>query len=223
MFGFDINDFKSTINKYGGLTRASDFQIIIPHEIGLGLGIDLAGGGFVQQLESIPTRLANLASNPFQIAESISSMSSRDLRFFAEAATIPGVQLQTAEIRHEGYGTFQKRPYQTIMPDVDVTFVEDATAKSLSIFHNWIKRISSFSRTQGNQTFEYPDNYKCDIIILQYDSEGNMIYGVNLLEAYPTTVTPVNLSWTSANEPARFNVSFTYHSWNPIQTLSVFL
>lgn len=229
MFGFNINDFRSSLNKYGGTAAVSDFQIIIPHELALALGgLDLFGGGggfggFLTELQNLPNRFLNIASNPLEALTTLGQMSSRDLRFFAESASIPGVQLQTSEVRHEGYGLFQKRPYQTIMTDVDVTFLEDGAGKSLALFHNWIRKISNFSTNRGNQTFAYPDSYKCDIIILQYDSAGNMIYGVTLLDAFPTTVTPVNLNWNSQNEPARFTVSFSYVSWNSLETLGIFL
>ena len=154
-------------------------------------------------------------TNPRSLSTAGNGMSTRDLVFFAEAAEVPGVSLQTSEIRHGGYGFPDKRPYRTGFVDVNIRFVEDAEAKSLTFFQKWVDSIAKFSDrgSSAKDTYLYPDEYQTTLNIKQYDTSGQIILDCKIFEAYPMTIVPISLDWASQNEIAKFTVSFAYGSW----------
>ncbi len=185
---FNVSDIKANINKYEGPMRTSHFSVAITPPIGL-------------------TNRVN---------ESDTGLSARDLVYLAEAAELPGISLQTTEIKQMGYGLVDKRPYKSSFVDTNIRFVEDSNADSISFFHMWLDSIAGFAdrSNDGKDQMMYPDEYQTTIEVTQYDKTGEKSMICSLYKAYPLTITPIALDWASQNEAAKFLVTFAYESWN---------
>lgn len=183
---FNIQDIKSAVNRYGGNLRTSHFDVAL----------------------TLPQGLISTLS-------SADVMPTRDLVFFAEAAELPGISLQTSEIKHSGYGLIDKRPYRSSFIDSNIRFSEDAEAKSITFFQKWLDAIAGFSdrSSAGKDQMLYPDEYQTTIEVSRYDNTGNKILTCSLYKAYPITVTPISLDWATQNEISKFTVTFGYESW----------
>ena len=184
---FNIQEIQATINRYGGNLRTSHFDVAITAPQAL---------------------LTTLTSGD-------NGMPTRDLVFFAEAAELPGVSLQTSEIKHSGYGLIDKRPYKSNFVDTNIRFAEDANAKTINFFQTWVDEIANFSdRTNGSRDqMRYPDEYQTTIEVTRYDPSGNKVLVCSIYRASQITVAPVTLDWATQNEISKFTVTFGYESW----------
>jgi len=60
----------------------------------------------------------------------------------------------------------------------------------------------------------YYDDYVSDIIITMYAQDSNKIVEYKLIDAYPGQVNQVELSWRQIDEIAELQVTFYYRHWN---------
>jgi len=58
----------------------------------------------------------------------------------------------------------------------------------------------------------YYDEYKTSVSVIKLDRKLNPIYAIDLEEAWPNSMGPVDLSWDNS-EVSTFTVNFTYRNW----------
>lgn len=146
-----------------------------------------------------------------------------DLRFFCDAAELPGISVMTTDVRHYNYGPSERKPYAPVFVDTNLTFMLDNKGQILEFFHTWMQNVIDFNGGRGiagdavNGAFpyevHYSDEYTTTITISQFDQHENEIIVYELLSAYPLTINSVPTNWAQANDVERLNVAFTYRSW----------
>ena len=100
-----------------------------------------------------------------------SRVNSRDLVFFCKNASIPGMQIQSAE--NSQVGQMRRMMPMNFYPEpVQAIFMLDSDHQVLSFFHSWAQNIVTFSTAAGNFSevdgrlpFEvgYKEEYACRI------------------------------------------------------------
>ena len=157
-------------------------------------------------------------------APSVNSNLATDIPFFCESAQLPGIGMQTDEIRQAGYGNIEKRPYASIFQDVNLSFFNDSDSKVLSFLHSWMQSVYNFNddtspyaaseRGLIKNTFAYPKEYFGTINITHYDDAEQKVITYTLNEAYPLNIQEVNVSWDSSDTLVKIPVTFTYTYWS---------
>lgn len=184
---FNINEFKSQMNRFGGPAQTSLFQVQF-------IGTPIVFG---------------------------SNLRERDLTFFCQNATIPGMTATTAE-----YMAVAQRPktFVTGMGNepMSAVFMLDSDHQIQRFFHGWFQKVVNYSTAGGNLSevqgqlpYEvgFKDEYSCRMVIRHYSTYGNkggQYYEVTLDNAFPINVAPTDLSWANNNAPAIMGVSFAY-------------
>lgn len=180
---FNINDFKSTMNRYGGNARTSLFEVEIA-------GVSVQG--------VIPTR---------------------DLRFFCQNVSVPGVNLETTYYKPTGIGLSESIP-MSIQPEaLNCVFMLDSNHNVMTFFHRWISSVMNISGRLGDNSnglpghqIDYKDNYKASALTVRHYSTSNPFsaYEFNYFDVYPTQVSNLDLSWASKDVIATITVNFSY-------------
>jgi hypothetical protein len=184
---FNVNEFKSQMNRFGGPAQTSLFQI-------------------------------QIVGAPFLFG---TNARERDLTFFCQAATIPGMQTQTAE-----YSAVGARPKTFVTgmnsEPMSAVFMLDSDHQIQRFLHGWMQKVVNYSQAGGNLSevngmlpYEvgFKDEYACRLIIRHYstfNNSGGKYYEVILDNAFPINVSPTDLSWQNSNTPAIMAVSFAY-------------
>lgn len=150
----------------------------------------------------------------------------RNLEFWCDSAVIPGVSMQTTQIRRYGYGVAEKRPVTPAFNNVSLTFISDGKGEMHKYFHNWMMSINNYnlsdgdlsnykSSRSGGRTYElaYKDSYVSNITISVFDETQKEIVKVILRDAFPTDLGDIQLNWNDTNDFARIPVSFAYTDW----------
>jgi hypothetical protein len=135
------------------------------------------------------------------------SQAGRDASIFCRNVKIPGKQLLT----HEAFGDFrrpQKLPYQYALDDADFTFLCPNDMVFRKMFDDWmnipVNPDTNFAEYYG----EYAAN---DVGIIMQNQQNNEIYKVILQNAYPISVTSIELTHEQ-NGLVEITVSLTYRT-----------
>ena len=61
---------------------------------------------------------------------------------------------------------------------------------------------------------KYKDDFSTLVEILIYANDGALSQRVSLLQAFPTAITDIPLSWAEQSQPMRMSVTLTYSSYS---------
>jgi hypothetical protein len=107
-----------------------------------------------------------------------------------------------------------------------MTHYVDRSGDVYGTFINWMNNIVPFSGyingsarlksgTAPGEIYlaQYKEKFATTIQIRSYDEGGNYKFSANLLEAYPVSVDPVQLSWSDTDNVGRLNVTYRFISF----------
>lgn len=208
-YGFDVQRFHSTMANRGGFLDQSKFMVMI----------------------GVP-RWCNSINNVTQ-AEQSADIDKRNyqslvrnvfdsLPFLCKSVTVPGVSVTPTNIRHYGYGTYDVRPGQITYETLPLTFYIDNDLTVVNFFTKWVQQVINFdigsidTRSVNGAFYneiQYKDNYVADIDIYIFDQAGGNFTTYRLVDAYPTSITGLDMSWNASNQLASLQVTFHYRAW----------
>lgn len=92
---------------------------------------------------------------------------------------------------------------------ISMTFHVDRQMKVKRFFDDWIETVVN----RNNFTVAYQSEYATTISIRQLDEAENVTYEIELLEAFPRSITLMDLNHSAQNQTHRLNVIFAYRYW----------
>ena len=125
------------------------------------------------------------------------------LTLACEETALPGRGYSTSP--RAMHGPVQYIPYDKLYNEIAMTFRCSREMTEKKIFDDWLAFISP----SDSHEYRFFNSYVSDITINQLDEKNSKTYGVNLYDAYPTTVTDLGLS-QNQNEYHRLQVTFRY-------------
>lgn len=138
------------------------------------------------------------------------SATTEDLSLYCTMATLPKVMLNTNTIKT--YGPARQYAYERSGSETTpILFYVDRNMNIKRFFDLWVERIHSLK----NFHLSYFDEYATEIKITQLDQQGNDVYSVVLVGAFPKTINDLQLS-ADTTQPHSLDVNFAYWYWTPI-------
>ena len=193
---FSPNKFLSEINGSRGPAKNSlyDVKIYKPQIF--------ANGQLLSQAPSTTGSGANittLQSYPFET-----------LTYLCESAEMPGKSFASEKVKI--YGPGYNVPYLTTYQNISLTFLCTNAHLERELFDLWMNSI--INPNTNNVRFPKGQNsdYLSQIVVSQYDPTEKLIYSVTLVDAFPASIAPQQLSW-SDDGFQRLNVSFLYQKY----------
>lgn len=129
------------------------------------------------------------------------------INVFCHTCTMPQRSLMTYE--HKQLNAPYKVPYSQSYDPVSFVFYGDGDLSARRYFEIWQNAVVNI---QSN-TMNFYSEYVSDVIIEQLDVEGNTTYGVQLIEAYPMSVTAMDYSYSNQNMIQNIAIVLTYKYW----------
>jgi hypothetical protein len=134
--------------------------------------------------------------------------SSSDLNFYCTAARIPGKNITTID-RQVGLEQVKVANGYTF-GDVSLTFYLTNDYAAKKYFELWSECIMT---PTPPYTIGFHNNYAKSVMIEQLDKLEQPIYTVELVKAFPTTYTEVELNNQAQGAALEFTVSLSYASY----------
>jgi|694.fasta_scaffold00052_4 hypothetical protein len=165
---------------------------------------------------TVPTDANNRTTIPGSFA---SSQAMKKYIMFCDSTNLPGTSLGTVDV--SAYGETRESPTQRIYDPVNLTFYVDNDMNIKKFFDSWINSIiNPITRNHA-----YYKNYTTLVDIIVYDSEHNEKYKVTLHEAFPKSVSDIQLSYTgdgvmklSVSMQYRYYTVFNYETNDVIES-----
>ena len=202
--------FLSNLQAKDGLAKPSRFEVILPIPQYIS---NFVGSSFLEKIINLPnnliaeiTDITNTAPSDEQSKTSNASIS-RYLALQCESAELPGRSLLTQDVKI--YGPTFKVPYQTQYNDISLSFLCTNDFFERKLFDRWIEAI--MPNDTNNMRFPKGEStrYMTNIKVVQYDEFIKQIFAVELIDAYPITISSQPLSWTDDGFH-RVTVQFAY-------------
>ena len=156
----------------------------------------------------------------------------RDMEFWCDQTSLPGVVLQTAQVRRYGYGPIEKVPVAPVINDIQLRIIVDGAGANWEVFRRWINKVNNFDSQSGinpapgvarsEQTngadlglyeVSYQSDYSTQFVISTFNEIGGEQKRVVLTNTFPTAVSDIRLDWGDNNNLARFSVNLAVQDW----------
>jgi hypothetical protein len=162
----------------------------------------------IQQFVTLIGKKGGVAKkNRFRIEISIPSYISSDISLLCESITFPSKTIQSFDF--SSYRNPIKIPAGFTNEDITAVFhlTNDYYIKDL--FDKWLNSIVNTE----DYFIAYDEQFKTTVGIFQLNDNDQVVYGVELLEAYPISMDAVELDNSATNATQKLTVNFTYNYW----------
>jgi hypothetical protein len=141
----------------------------------------------------------------------------RLLPFMAEAATLPGDHLGTISVFY--FGRELKYPGDRRFQPWAFRIINDENFKIRKAFQKWMNALNMHVANLRSPIAGVPSGYKVNATIKQYAKVGgDPIHEYKLVNCWPSEVTPIEVSWESADTLEKFDVTIQYDWWTDVTT-----
>jgi len=139
----------------------------------------------------------------------------KNLLVFCDQAQLPGLSINTQPIRV--FGEVRETPYEFNYEPIQFSFYVDGDMHVKAYFDEWINSIQNGNR----RTYKYYNTYVCpQFQVLVQDVSDNTVFQVTLFEAYPKSVSAIQMDYAS-KDIMKIQVSMVYKYWKstPVNSL----
>jgi hypothetical protein len=157
---------------------------------------------------ALPSRYEVLISAPGGAA----SQNTRKINLRCESISMPGMNLSST-IDSSMYGVQAEVVDGVSFADtIAMTFQSSGDLEERIFFERWQEQ--AWDRETWN--IKYYTEYTAPIDIYVLDLQNNKKYGVRLFDCYPKTIDAVPLSYATATDIIKINVSMQYRYWETL-------
>jgi hypothetical protein len=127
--------------------------------------------------------------------------------FLCRSAAVPAYSLGIIEVPFRGRRI--KIPGDRTYAEWTVTVLNDEKQGMRKVFDNWLAFINNPDGEEAIRNNN--DEYRCTVVINHLRSDGTKSRVYNLIDAFPTDVSPIDLSYDTTDAIQEFTVTFQYH------------
>lgn len=128
------------------------------------------------------------------------------------SAAVPAYTIGVIEVPFRGRRI--KVPGDRSYAEWTVTVINDQDQGMRKVFDNWMKYINNPDGEQairGTEQAENESDYRCVVNIDHYRPDGSTSRRYVLIDAFPTDVSAIDLSYDTVDAIQEFTVTFQYH------------
>lgn len=125
--------------------------------------------------------------------------------FLCEAASLPGSTFGIINVPFRG--RILKLAGDRTFAEWQVTIINDTDFSIRNSIERWMNGINSHSTNTGLAS---PIAYEADLTVEQLDRSGESVKKYTFRGAFPSEISPIELSYGATDEIERFQVTFAY-------------
>lgn len=139
---------------------------------------------------------------------------SSDIRFKVRATSLPGDSVSSISVPY--FGREIKVAGTRTFPDWSFTVINDENFQIRNNLELWMSQINSHVGNLRNGAAQSSLGYTTDGFVYQYGKDGSTLKVYNIIGAFPTDVSPIDLDWASGDQIEEFSVTFAYQYWTSV-------
>jgi hypothetical protein len=195
--------FLANIKAKDGLARPCRYEVILPIPQYIN---DFVSSSLMEKILNAPnaffTDITDAIKNLFGAtgekqdpqSKTANASMSRYLALQCESAELPGRTIQAQDVKI--YGPTFKVPFQTQFQETTLTFLCTNEFYERKLFDNWLECIMPLDTNNLRFARGESTRYLTNIKIIQYDDFIKQIYAIELMDAFPISISSQPLSWT---------------------------
>ena len=153
----------------------------------------------------------------------------KSVTYRTEGFTVPGMSIQTTDVRRYGIGPIQRLPVGSLNNNnVTLTIVADQAGVQYKFWMTWMNSIVNFrgrsdramwTKNDFDENFyevQYRDDYAVDITTYEVNPAFDSILETRLTKAYPISIQDKIINWGNSGFVV-FTVELAYEAIDPIR------
>ena len=149
-----------------------------------------------------------------------STIGLQKLALYCSGVSIAG-RTMTSDLVKE-YGLARQITYGHTYVELTTSFMCSEDLREKTFFDDWMNLIMPTPGKPvgdgGAYDIEYYDRYIGQIDVTLADDTLANKYSIRYFEAYPKTVSPLELDYSTANTPLKLQITWNYTYWERIET-----
>lgn len=135
--------------------------------------------------------------------------------FLCEAAQLPGSTMGTIIVPFRGRQL--KMAGDRTFAEWTVTIINDTDFAIRNAMERWMNGMNAHSANTGLAS---PIAYEADLKIEQLDRAGAVVKGYTFRGAFPTDLSPIDVSYTANDEIEKFTTTFQYQYYDSVDPIT---
>lgn len=161
---------------------------------------------FEAYFESFPATFQNLKKGEIYDRQ---YKTYQNLRFRASSADLPSRQM--VSVQRAFNGPHKLVPYSSIYASTIIEFIETPNYDIRTFFDTWQGLMEGNQR--GFSTEYYEDLVAKSFIVQAFNREGLVVKRWRFINAFPVSVNPSQLNWSTQNGITTVSVELSYYRW----------
>lgn len=160
--------------------------------------------------------------NLFQVSLSfppISQATSQNglFSFMCKAASLPPEEVGVVPVPY--FGRQIKVPGDRTFPEWQVTIINDEGFEIRDAFETWSNAINGHFSNLRNPAAQLSPGFQVNATVQQFGKIGDVIKEYDMIGAWPSAVTQIDLAWDANDQIEDFQVTFQYDFWEARTTV----
>ena len=131
-----------------------------------------------------------------------------DIEYLCRATSLPGLTITPIERQY--LGRTVKIPGDITFAELAITLVNDTSYKLRNAFEVWMAGINSHEENKRHLGTAFGSETATLTLSTLERAAGSVAQSYSFVNAWPTTVDPIELSWDTASDIEEFGVTFAY-------------
>lgn len=135
----------------------------------------------------------------------IGAEAGRKFQYQCKGAQLPGTTIARLDVMYMG----RQIPVagDQVFEDLTLTIINDTDFQIRTAYENWMEMING---KETNLGVPNPNNYYADVEIVQLDRDEREIARYVIINAFPTSISPIDLDWGATDTVEEFTVNLSY-------------
>ena len=131
-----------------------------------------------------------------------------DIEFLCRATSLPGLTITPIERQY--LGRTVKIPGDITFAELAITLVNDTSYKLRNAFEVWMAQINSHEENKRHFGASFGSETATLTLSTLEPKAGSVTQSYSFVNAWPTVIDPIELSWDTASDIEEFGVTFAY-------------
>lgn len=132
----------------------------------------------------------------------------RKMEYLCKGAQLPSDVVNPIDVFYMGRQI--KVAGDRTFEEMTLTIINDIDFSIRKAFERWMALLNTH---EGNLGVVNPNNYWADLVVTQLNRDGTEARSYNLISAFPTNLSPIDLSFDATDQVEEFTVTLAYQYW----------
>ena len=139
----------------------------------------------------------------------ISDTNLESMKYFCTVSALP--PLTVTPIERFYFGRTVKIPGDMVFGDLSTSIIQTEGGMERTELEKWMQEINHTGTNTMNTLHNTSNGFAADVTLTQYGKNALTLQTIEFVDAWPSSIGPIALSYDTASEIAQYDVTWTYN------------